>query len=176
MRSKIQQRNASYQKKVEDLFQKLSSNDDAILNMTALDGGWSAIQTLHHLILTEELALGYVRKKLSFNPRLDRPGPGAWVSEQLLKLYLALPFKFKAPPNVSEEKLPGFTSLKDTKNRWLKIREEWAAFLENLPDELVDKAVYKHPIAGRLGWLGMLNFFHHHFDRHRKQVFRAFGA
>ena len=176
MRSKILRLNASYQKKVEDLLQDLNSTDDAVLNMTALDGGWSPVQTMHHLILTEELSLGYVRKKLSFNPRLDKPGPGAWVSEQLLKLYLGLPFKFNAPPNVNDESLPGFTSLQDTRNRWLEIRKNWTDYLRDMPDDLLDKAVYKHPIAGRLGWTGMLRFYQHHFNRHRKQIFRALGT
>ena len=175
MRSKILKRHASYHKKVEELLDSLASIDDAVLNMTAIDGGWSAIQTMHHLIIAEELSLKYVQKKLSFKPRLDKPGPGAFVNEWLLKLYLNAPFKFKAPKNVNEDSLPGFTSLADTRKRWLKVRSGWQEFMENMPDDLLDKAVYKHPISGRMGWNGMLTFYHEHFDRHKKQILRTLG-
>lgn len=175
MKSKILRRNTTYQKQVDQLLEELASTDDTVLNMSALDGGWSAIQTMHHLILTEELSMAYVKKKLSFNPKLEVPGPEAWFREQILKFYLWAPFKFKAPEMVGDTNLPGFTSFADTRKRWEKIREEWTEFLQQLPDELVDKAVYRHPFAGRFGWLGMLTFFRKHFARHRKQIHRSLG-
>lgn len=175
MKSKILKRNAIYQEQVEALLNELAQTDDTVLNMSALDGGWSAIQVAHHLILTEELSLQYVKKKLSFNPKLEKAGPDSWVRLQVLKLYLGAPFKFKAPDAVGDQSLPGFTSLADTRARWLKIRQDWADFLEQLPTELLDKAVYRHPFAGRFGWPGMLIFFRHHFNRHRKQIHRTLG-
>lgn len=175
MKSKILKRNAAYQQQVEQLLAQLTDSDDTILNMAAMDGGWSAIQVVHHLILIEEFSLQYVRKKLSFNPKLEIPGPDSWVRLQLLKTYLKTSFKFKAPENVSDKNLPGFTSLAETKKRWLAIRQEWTKFLEDLPDDLLDKAVYKHPFAGRFGWLGMLKFFQYHFERHQKQIYRTMG-
>jgi len=175
MKSKILRRNAAYQKQVVALLDQLAANDDTILNMTALDGGWSAIQTAHHLILTEELSLRYVQKKLSFQPKLEKAGPDSWLRSQLLALYLFLPIKFKAPDAVGDQSLPGFTALADTRSRWLNARQAWTTFLEQLPDDLLDKAVYRHPFAGRFGWLGMLRFFRNHFDRHKKQIYRTTG-
>lgn len=66
MKSTLLRLNAAYQKEVESLLEELSASNDAILNMAALDGGWSAIQTVHHLVLTEELSLQYVQKKTEF--------------------------------------------------------------------------------------------------------------
>ncbi|MBK8967859.1 MAG: DinB family protein [Lewinellaceae bacterium] len=175
MKSKILRRNAAYQKQVEALLERLAASDDSVLNMSAMDGGWSAIQTAHHLILTEELSLKYVQKKLSFQPKLEVPGPDSWFRSNLLALYLYLPFKFKAPDAVGDQSLPGFTSLADTRARWLKIRQDWTDFLEQLPGDLVDKSVYRHPFAGRFGWPGMLRFFQNHFTRHQKQIFRTLG-
>jgi hypothetical protein len=42
-----------------------------------------------------------------------------------------------------------------------------------LPDHLYDKEIYKHPFAGRLSLMGMVDFFEHHFRRHREQMRRA---
>ena len=74
MHSKILQRNTEYQNKVEQLLARLAPLDEALLNRPAANGGWSAIQTVHHLILSEELSLGYVRKKLSFPAQLENAG------------------------------------------------------------------------------------------------------
>ncbi|MBL7775444.1 MAG: DinB family protein, partial [Saprospiraceae bacterium] len=131
--------------------------------------------TMHHLILSEELSMAYVKKKLGFNPKLEAAGPEAWLRLQLLKFYLWAPFKFKAPEMVGESQLPGFTSFADTRRRWLAIRQVWAEFFEQLPAELADKAVYRHPFAGRLSWLGAIGFFSSHFARHRKQIYRTLG-
>ena len=175
MKSKILRRNAAYQNQVEQLLDKLTATDDSVLNMSAMDGGWSVIQVIHHLLFTEELSLAYVKKKLSFKPKLEKAGPDSWLRAQVLKFYLWAPFKFKAPDAVGDISLPGFTSLADTRSRWLKIRKEWTEFLEQLPPELEDKAVYRHPLAGRFGWLGMIVFYRHHFSRHLKQIQRTLG-
>lgn len=170
MKASLLRQNSAYQKEVEQLLEELSASNDAILNMAALDGGWSAIQTVHHLILSEELSLQYVQKKLSFNPKLEKADFQTRLRAAALWFYLNLPIKFKAPATVNEEKLPGFTTFAQTRERWLAIRQKWTAFLEQLPEDLLDKAVYKHPFAGRLSWAGMLRFFRHHFQRHRKQI------
>ena len=175
MNTKVQRSTAVYQKMVEALLAEYASVDDAVLNMSAIDGGWSVIQIMHHLLLTEELSLRYVRKKLSFQPDLKPAGWEARLKSALLKFYLSVPFKFKAPDVVGEDNLPGFTSFTDTRNRWLNIRKEWTGFLDQLPPELLDKAVYRHPLAGRLSWTGSLAFFRYHFQRHKKQIERTLG-
>lgn len=175
MKSKILRLNSAYQKEVEQLLKELAASNDAILNMAAIDGGWSAIQTVHHLILVEEYALQYVEKKLSFNPTLPKTDFNTRLRSASLWFYLNLPFKFKAPTAVAEENLPGFTTFALSRERWLDIRQKWTVFLEQLPEELLDKAVYRHPFVGRLDWPGMLRFFRYHFERHRKQIWRTMG-
>jgi len=175
MKSNILRYNDAYQKEVEQLLNELAAGNDATLNMAAIDGGWSALQTVHHLILTEELSLSYVQKKMSFNPKLDQAGFKERMRAASLWFYLNLPFKFKAPALVSDENLPGFTTLALSRDRWLDIRQRWTVFLQQLPEEMLDKAVYRHPFVGRLSWMGTLRFFHFHFQRHRKQIYRTIG-
>lgn len=175
MNKRLLNRDAIYRNQVEQLLRELEHLDTPVLNMAAIDGGWSAIQIMHHLMLSEELALKYVRKKLSFNPELKKAGFDAYWRDRVLWLYLNLPFKFRAPEAVNEEKLPGFATLAETRDRWLAIRLEWADFLKQLPNDVSDKAVYRHPIAGRLSWSGTLKFFQYHFNRHRKQINRTLG-
>ena len=166
-------RNARYTQKVDDLLAELEPLSDELLNRKPSTGGWSAVQTLHHLILTEELSMAYVKKKLSFNPELEPLGLGARWRGFLLWAYLNTPLKFKAPKNVGDENLPAYFSFADTRACWQKIRADWTDFLENMPAELAGKAIYKQPRAGRLGWAQMLAFFETHLARHSGQVRRA---
>lgn len=166
-------RDARYTQTVNDLLAELEPLPDETLNRRPPGGGWSAIQTMHHLILTEELSLAYVRKKLSFNPELNPVGLAARWRGFLLWAYLSAPLKFKAPQNVGDDKLPAYSSFADTRARWQKIRADWSDFFEKMPAELVGKAIYRHPRVGRLGWPQMLAFFEVHLARHTKQVRRA---
>jgi len=173
MKEKILQANARYAAKVESLLNELVPLGDERLNRKPADGGWSAIQTLHHLILVEENSMAYIHKKLSFNPQLEQAGLGSWWRCLLLRATLWTPIKFKAPKSAGIERIPESGTLQEVVARWKKIREDWTAFFENMPPELQDKAAYKHPRAGRLSWLHMLKFFSSHFERHRRQVHRA---
>lgn len=175
MKEKILVANARFSAQVEVLLSELFTLDHERLNRKPADGGWSAIQTLHHLILVEENSLAYIRKKLSFNPQLEKAGPGSWWRSLLLNVTLRIPIKFKAPKSAGNELIPDSDTLIAVSARWQKIRGEWQEFFEKMPAELVDKAAYKHPRAGRLSWLQMLDFFVAHFERHRGQVHRAVG-
>jgi hypothetical protein len=173
MKEKIRAIHARYDAQVHALLQEFAALSDDLLNRKPADGGWSAIQTLHHLILVEENSLAYLRKKLSFDPVLEKPGLGSRVRSLLLGVTLRSPLKFKAPKAAGNERLPEFATFPETQAQWQKIRLEWLEFFEKMPTELLDKAVYNHPRAGRLSWLQMLNFFNTHFERHREQARRA---
>jgi hypothetical protein len=66
--------------------------------------------------------------------------------------------------------------MEDLSARWANIQSEWMVFLGNMPSEYIDKAVYKHPRAGRISWVQTIDFFETHFDRHQKQIENAFRA
>ncbi len=120
------------------------------------------MQILHHLLLVEEGTLAYVRKKLRRN--------------FLLTVFIEMPIKFKAPPGISGQHLPAYATLADTRARWEKARQNWAAFLGELPEELLDKQVFKHPFVGRLGWRQTVVFLDGHFRRHGRQLRRGMKA
>jgi hypothetical protein len=176
MKNEMLRRNERYNQLINNLFDEMAPFGDEALNHKPANGGWSALQTMQHLILTEELSLAYVKKKLSFNPELESAGFGAHWRGFLLWLSLSAPIKFKAPKNVGDEHLPDFSTIADTRARWEKIRADWTEFFAQMPENLADKALYKHPRAGRLGWPQMLAFFETHFGRHLKQARAAVKA
>lgn len=173
LKTKILHRNARHESRVADLLDEMGRHDNAALNRPPAGGGWTALQTAHHLLLAEEGSLRYVRKKLSFPAEFKPVGVGAHWRAFLLRVSLSLPIKFKSPPGVNPETLPEISTLEAVRERWQKTNAEWNEFFQQLPAELAGKAVYRHPRAGRMGWLQMIGFFQWHLARHRKQIRRA---
>lgn len=176
MKNELLQRNQRYNELINSLFTEITPLSDEILNRKPPGGGWSALQTIQHLILTEELSLAYVKKKLSFDPKLEPAGLTARGRGFLLWLYLNTPFKFKAPKNVGDDNLPDHSTLAEVQERWQKVRADWTDFFAQMPDNLTDKTLYKHPRAGRIGWPQMMAFFETHYHRHLKQIRNALKA
>lgn len=173
IREKLLESNKKYQAKVAALLQELSQYPEAALNKTPANGGWSAQQTAWHLLLVEEKSLQYVHKKLGFGGPFEAAGTGAAWRTFWLLVALRLPLKFKAPASSGGDGLPQHSSLQEISDRWLRIRAEWGEFMAQMPENLLDKAVFRHPRAGRMGWIQLLAFYHAHFDRHLLQIRRS---
>jgi uncharacterized damage-inducible protein DinB len=176
MKSALDQRLNKMDQELQQLLDLLAPLGHATLNQQPADGGWSVLQVMHHLILSEEGSLRYVKKKMSFNPELKRGGWGHRLRSLLLSVFLGLPFKFKAPKGVAGEALPTESDFQATAQRWLDTRRELRGFIAELPPEVLRTALYRHPRAGRLTLMGMLRFFHEHFRRHRAQIERVLKA
>jgi hypothetical protein len=158
------------EQKRQDLFNYMREYKETELNSGPKGGGWTAFQICHHLILSESLSLAYVKKKLSYNPKLKQANMATKMRQKLLTTYLSTPMKFKAPANVSTDALPLESNWAQVEHEWDNVRVELRSFLAVLPKELFEKEVYKHPFAGRMSLEGMLVFFEGHFDRHVKQI------
>jgi hypothetical protein len=156
----------------------LASYPEAQLNQAPAANAWSALQTAHHLILSEQGSLAYVRKKMSFETQFPKTGLRESWRSFLVWVLLYQPIKFKAPEKVggNPELLPAHSTLQEVRDAWHAILTEWREFFEQMPEAIADRTVYKHPRVGKIGWLHMIAFFSVHFARHRKQIFRALAA
>ena len=148
----------------------LKDYSEPTLNKRPEENKWSVMQVMNHLILAESYGQNYVKKKLSFNPELKNAGAAAFWRTFLLNTYLKFPFKVKAPDAVSGENLPEYSNFWETAKKWKNQRQELRTLFENIPPEHFKKEIYKHPFAGRLTLMGLLEFYDGHFARHRKQI------
>ncbi|NJO87222.1 MAG: hypothetical protein HC821_04295 [Lewinella sp.] len=80
-----------------DLGAALSQYDHLVLNRPAPGGGWSAMQCLQHLRLSEKGSQLYIQKKLSFDPQL--PPRAGWTpcGEFCCLLTSICPLSFQHP-------------------------------------------------------------------------------
>lgn len=151
------------------LIQELSHLDTTILNKKPNPEKWSALQNIVHLIQAEKQSFAYIQKKLSYQGDLPPSGFKSKMRLMALKLVFSLPFKYKAPAAVGEN-LPEISDLTTLNMEWSNLRSELLTFLKSLPESTFEKEVWKHPFAGKLSLLQMLDFFGAHIDRHREQI------
>ena len=58
------------------------------------------------------------------------------------------------------------------RDEWTKTREAIKNYVEEYPDKLLSKAVYKHPFAGRLDLESAIGSFIYHQRHHIHQIKR----
>lgn len=162
--------------KLDSLLAELEVLPEEVLKKTPAPGAWSVLDVMHHLQLAEYYSQAYVEKKLSFDPELKPTNLGSWFRSQLLNTYSRWPMKWKAPKGVDEHSFPQDSSLEEVAQKWKTQRAKLKSYLEELPEDLYKRQVYKHPFAGRLSLAGMVSFFNSHFDRHHRQIRRTLKA
>ncbi len=145
--------------------------DDDRFNRIPEDGGWSAAQTLSHVIGAERKSLAYLQKKIQKPEAIQEAGLIAAIKSGLLTLAMACPVKIKAPPGSPE--IVQQASSAELDAEWTAVRDNWHQFLIAYPREYADKAIYRHPIMGRLTLDQMLTFLANHLRRHSGQIRRA---
>jgi len=150
------------------LLQELENYTEEDLNKRANSNKWSVAQVLFHIYMSESLTLRYLQKKINAHDQLKKAGIKAWVRSKMLKIFLILPIKYKAPKTIASppEIIDWNRLLKD----WENCRGELNEFIINLPDELLPMAIFKHPMMGMLTMSQTLDFLAEHFNHHLPQI------
>jgi len=164
-----------YENTLTALRQNLTANLEALdyidFNRAPEGGGWSAAQTLSHIIGAERTSLAYLHKKIQQPEVIPAGGMKARVKSALLGLAMASPIKIKVPPGVPE--VVEQASFEELDNQWSAVREDWGQFLSSYPPDLAERAIYRHPVMGRLTLAQTLRFLITHLKRHSRQIERA---
>lgn len=160
--------------KKERLFTELADHTQETLLLPEKEGAWSVIECVHHIYITELGTEMYIRKKTQ-KPELV-PATNSLVAFKLiaLKYTFGTPIKFKAPAILP--KAPADTTLEKIDTDWTKSRSSLRDLMNDLPDELQKKGIFKHPLIGRISMIQTLEFLDFHFDRHEHQVRRILKA
>ncbi|MCK6616883.1 MAG: DinB family protein [Cyclobacteriaceae bacterium] len=156
-------------KKLEKQFSTVTGED---WHQSPGSGKWSMAQVFTHLVTSEKLSLGYMKKKAQGIEQAGNSGFTQSVKMLILIISQRLPMlKFKAPKVVIENTPPAM-GRQELFATWEKSRLELKSFLEGVSDAHVRKLIYKHPVAGRLDVSQALVFFSEHIHHHRPQLMR----
>jgi hypothetical protein len=133
---------------------------------------WSIAQILTHLLTSEKLSIGYMKKKMLGIDQLHNSGMAGSLRFTLLQLSQRIPIlKFRAP-NVVTANTPQALPVDELISQWDALRNDLKALLESIEEKNVKKAIYKHPLAGRLDAAQATAFFYEHIHHHWPQIKR----
>ena len=157
----IEQMKAHFLKKVEGF-------SDEQLNTIPVNNGWSAAQVLYHCAFVEDGVIVTIQKNLAENKVYIQKDFKSILRSVFLDLALKSPLKFKAPKVVS--KVPNQVSLVELKKFNEANSIKFLQILHELPAELEDKYIFKHPISGLFTIHQTLDFLYKHFVHHERQL------
>lgn len=130
---------------------------------------WSIAQVLAHLIVSEQLSIAYLNKKMLGIESTVNTGLKEEFKMIALIISQRLPFKFKAPRMVVD-KTPVYENIDQLITVWETTRSELKMVLEKFQDNQMKRKIYKHPVAGMLNIQQALRFFGEHIAHHTPQV------
>jgi len=168
MRQDLERAFARLETARRELLATVANAGEAAFNRRPRPGAWSAAQALEHVMLSESLSLGYVRKKMQAGAALAKAGPLSALKLLSLQAFLGSPLRARAP-KVSAG-VPDRSSFDDLSRRWDEGRAGWHELLESFPAELLDRLVFRHPFVGMLSLRQTLGFLHAHQAHHARQV------
>ena len=132
--------------------------------------GWSLIQVLSHLEMSEALSLNYMKKKINAGSGMKRSGVVNKVRMRVTCGFLSSRIKWKAPSYIANPK--DDYSLDEIKDKWNDTRSDLRKFVDDYPDEFLNRLVYKHPMAGRQALGEAIDSIIYHQRHHIHQINR----
>lgn len=157
----------SQRKSILDSLRHLTTDQ---LNKAPVPGKWSVSQILSHLVTAERMSVMYMQKKIQGVELAVDTGFWEEIKINLLKISQRLPgLKFKAPQRVVDN-TTFYNNLLTIINEWDQVRGELKLLLEKIPDQYVNRSVYRHPFAGYLNIRQALIFFREHIIHHTPQI------
>jgi uncharacterized damage-inducible protein DinB len=139
------------------------------VTFTPGDGQWSMAQVMQHLVMTETQILHYVQRRLE-KGSLSEADYKSWLRYMLVKLALRYRKKIKAPKQVAAP--PSDLDPAKVKEAWSQLRQQWATTLNTIPDDLLSKNMFRHPMAGDMSIGHTLGFMAEHVRHHMAQIRR----
>lgn len=158
----------------KDLVGRLEARDHVVLNRPRADGGWSVVQVLSHVISAESGTRRYISRKMLGGTSLPPAGFTSGARLLALKLAMVSPVRFRAPAITAE--VPEEADPAAVFAQWDEVREKWRRLLDEFPDEIRDRMVFRHTLVGLMGMDDTLVFLQTHLDHHARQIDRLLDA
>jgi hypothetical protein len=174
MRSDLKRRLEQLEATRAEVVARIEPFERERLNRPRADGGWSALQVLHHVILVESGTLRYISKKMRAGTSLPRAGFVSRLRRLALQVALVSPLRFRAPGVVAE--VPDEIEPADLLTSWDETRGRWRKLVDEFPEEILDRVVFRHGWVGLMGLHDTLDFLQGHLDHHMRQVERRLRA
>ncbi|MBO3269297.1 DinB family protein [Hymenobacter defluvii] len=136
-------------------------------------GKWSAAQVVQHLLISETGINQYLEKKVLEAEGLQHAGLGHFLRSRVLRVLLRVPFlRFKAPTYLASKMPVSAPPLPELRQQWASVRRRLEQLLNEYPEHLMRRAIFRHPRSGMLTIAQTLDFMVDHVLHHQKQLER----
>ena len=133
------------------------------------DEKWSVLQIIYHIWLAEISSEKYIRTKIQYPETIIKTPVTSSVKAFLTKYFLLFGLTINAPKVTTE--FPKEIILEDLKKKWISSRSSFSKLIVELDQKnLSNKAIFRHPLMGRINMSLTIFFFELHFNHHLKQI------
>ena len=133
------------------------------------NNNWSINEHLYHVWLAETSTEQYIRTKTKYPDFIKGMNYLVYFRTIALRFFLKLGIKVKAP--ITTTTFPEKIDLKELNKNWTNSRKSFKKLTENLKNKNLDhKAIFRHPLMGRVNLKLTLYFFNFHFRHHKKAI------
>ena len=153
----------------EYLFTLLRDINSYKANLQLAPDTWSLAQIYYHLYLVEKRVFDDITKRLKSHHLAEPAGLKEGYRLAVLKLFLGLPLKFKAPRAVKDS-IPDQVVLDDLNEEWTHLRQAFELLLNVNSDEQLNLKLFKHPRVGLLSIIQAIDFIKAHHKHHLPQI------
>ena len=168
MKKEIENRLLLLTEETDKIFADLESIEASELQKKGK--GWSIIQVLSHLNMAETLSLQYMQKKILAGSKMGKVSIVNTIRMSVTCGFLQTGLRWKAPSYISKPK--GDYTLNEIRKEWNSTRSQIRQYIQDYPDDLLNREVYKHPMAGRLSLIQAVDSFIYHQRHHVHQLNR----
>src|SRR4030095_10908334 len=138
-----------------ELLKQLAQLDETILHYKPSKEKWSIIQIIFHLNSSESGSVKYIGKKSLGGTAVPKSSLISSIKSYLLTSALRN-FTWKKPailPDPPEKLVTG-----DMMKQWDDTRIGMKQLLDAVPEEMLDRQIYRHPLGGRMNVKQALTF------------------
>ncbi len=167
-KTKTFQRFEAFQQLSKGIFEKYTNIDTQLLKKQPTPSEWSILQVLEHLLESEQVSFGYLKKKTKDYSTVKKTNLSTSLRSFLLRMSLKSSLKFKAPPVLTAPK--NESEIADLLSKIEQGRKEIKDLMSNLPPDAFELELFRHPVAGRLNLYQMFGFMMDHWNHHERQM------
>jgi hypothetical protein len=139
----------------QQLLHQLAALDDSVLYHRPADHKWSILQIIFHLNDSESSSVKYIAKKSRGGISVPKSNFITSVRSSLLSTALQY-LKWKKPAVLPDP--PENLNAKEMMKSWDETRVHLRQLLEQLPEDMHGREIFRHPIAGRMNMRHALTF------------------
>ena len=155
-----------FKRKRDSLLDGLGSLDPEMLTARPLEGKWSILEIVEHMVIGErEVLMGLPE------PSALRVYKRTIKNKLMLKIVmfvLGWRVKVKVP---SKSMIPkGQTELRRIREMWDENQDWFRNYVEGCGQDDLKKAVFKHPVSGPIDVYQAVEMCFAHFESHRAQI------